>query len=379
VASGAVLLGATYGLVAASLPAVSGYSKAAQAKLNEDCKQAAQPVKSPTPSACQKAYQAAAGLAADAERDRTLHNLLLYSLLGLGVVGVASAGLGWLVAGRVLKPVRAITAAARRASEHQLGERLALTGPDDELKELADTFDQMLDRLDAAFAHQRRFVADASHELRTPLTVMQTAIDVTMAKGSRSDEQVEVMVAKVRRSIDQARSLIDSLLTLATSRAELINREEVDLATIAEDYIETVGPALAEHNVRADSRLRPAEATGDPVLLQRMVGNLVDNAVRHNRPDGWLRITTSRTGQTAQLSLVNTGPLVPADQVPLLFQPFWRMEERTSNLEGVGLGLAIVKSIAAAHGGTVNARSRPEGGLEITVSLPAVLPGLARH
>jgi signal transduction histidine kinase len=390
VASGAVLLGITYGLVAASLPvraAVSTSSKAAQTALDQACKEhpqsgkssavsGKQPLPEPSPLACEKAYQAGANRAANAQRDRTLHDLLLYSLLGLGAVGVASAGLGWVVAGRVLNPVRAITAAARRASEHQLGERLALAGPDDELKELADTFDQMLDRLDAAFASQRRFVADASHELRTPLTVMQTAIDVTMAKPARSAEQLEAMAAKLRRSIAQARSLIDSLLTLATSQTELTNREPVDLATVAEDYIDTVGPAIVEHHLRAETELGPAETLGDAVLLERMVANLVDNAVRHNRPDGWLRISTSRDGHTVRLNVINTGPLIPADQVPFLFQPFWRMEERTSNLEGVGLGMAIVKSIAAAHGGTVDACSRPEGGLEITVWMPAAAPGL---
>jgi signal transduction histidine kinase len=381
-ASGVVLLAVTYGLVASSLPVPKGntnFNKTVEAQLNLECKQAAsqpslgkQQSTGPTPQACQQAYAAGATDAAVTQRNRTLHNLLVFSLVALGVVGLASAGLGWLMAGRALKPVRAITAAARKASEHQLGERVALSGPEDELKELADTFDQMLDRLDAAFASQRRFVSDASHELRTPLTVMQTAIDVTLAKPHRSAEQLEAMAAKVQRSIEQARSLIDALLTLATSRAEPISREPVDLATVAEDYLDTVSHAAAGRHLWVDADLEPAVTLGDRLLLERMVGNLVDNAIRHNHPEGCLRVRTESSGDAVRVQVVNTGPVIPADVVPSLFDPFRRMEERTSNLEGVGLGLAIVKSIASAHGGTVDANARRAGGLEVTVSLPGL-------
>jgi signal transduction histidine kinase len=381
-ASGVVLLAVTYGLLASSLPVPKGttsFSKTLEAQLNLECKQAQQPLvgKEPptaaTPQACQQAYAAGAIDAARAQRDRTLHNLLVFSLVALGVLGLVSAGMGWLVAGRVLNPVRTITAAARRASEHQLGDRVALSGPDDELKELADTFDQMLDRLDAAFASQRRFVSDASHELRTPLTIMQTAIDVTLAKPHRSAEQLEGMAAKVQRSIQQARSLIDALLTLASSRAEPMNQEPVDLATVAEDYLDTVRPAIIERRLTVEADLEPAVTLGDRLLLERMVGNLVDNAIRHNCQEGCLQVCTGTGEDAVRVEVINSGPVIPAEVVPSLFEPFRRMEERTSSLEGVGLGLAIVKSIVSAHGGSVDARAQRAGGLDVTVSLPGVV------
>jgi signal transduction histidine kinase len=283
---------------------------------------------------------------------------------------MVSGGLGWVMAGRVLRPVSSITAAARRASEQHLGERLALTGPKDELKELADTFDEMLERLDAAFAVQRRFVADASHELRTPLTVMRTAIEVTMAKPARTPQQLEAMAAKVARSAAQAEALIEALLTLAASEQAPASPELVDLAAAAEDAVEDAGPAARELGLHVDTDLAAAPACGSRLLLERMVGNLVDNAVRHNIRGGWVSIRTGAGGGRARFEIANSGPVIPGELVPALFEPFRRVEERTSVRDGAGLGLAIVRSIGAAHGASVEAHSLPAGGLRIVVTLP---------
>jgi len=283
---------------------------------------------------------------------------------------VASGGLGWFMSGRVLRPERVITETARRASEQHLGERLALTGARDELKELADTFDDMLERLDGAFATQRRFVANASHELRTPLTVMRTAIDVTLAKPSPTTSQLTGMAVRVRRSIDRAETMIEALLTLAVSDQGKLSTEFTDLATWAEDAIDAAGPEISRLDLRIDTELEPAETTGDPQLLERMISNLVDNAVHHNEPGGWIRLRTGSNAAAVYLQIANSGPFIPDDAVPSLFEPFRRMQARTGVRDGVGLGLSIARSVGAAHGATVTARSQPAGGLDISVMIP---------
>jgi len=385
-AAGAALLALTYGLVASSLPQAASYGNPSQihkiAKLEAACKASAvsstktgvpAPGKKPQPVGispiCKRAFAAGASLGASSQRDQALHNLLLYSLVGLGAMSIASGWLGWLVAGRVLRPVSAITEAARRSSERHLGERLNLRGPDDELKELADTFDAMLDRLDAAFTGQRRFIADASHELRTPLTVMRTAIDVTLSKPTRTADQLEAMAIKLRRSVDQAERLIDALLTLAMSDGTVGTREFVDLATAAEDALELARPEIARLDLQLEADLQPAETNGDRDLLERLVGNLVDNAVRHNRAAGEISVRTGNDDGHPYIEVTNSGPMIPAELVPSLFEPFHRLEERTSVSGGVGLGLAIVKSISAVHGATLNARPLPNGGLSVSVVL----------
>jgi signal transduction histidine kinase len=393
-AGGSALLGLTYGLVASSLPAHPSSTRRpvlSQQEFNQLCKHAPptpsktgkipQPSPDPAPTVaadpnkvadlCQQAAAAGYSAGSSSQRDRALHSLLLFSLIGLGVMTLASGGAGWVVSGRVLRPVRAITEAARRASEQHLGERLALTGARDELRELADTFDDMLERLDQAFVAQRRFVANASHELRTPLTIMRTAIDVTLAKPSRTPDQLEAMAVRVRRSTDRAESMIDALLTLAISDQGPASNELFDLATAAEDALDVAAPGIGQLSLRVDSSLDPAETTGDPYLLERMIGNLVDNAVRHNEPGGWIRLRTGAGDGSVFLQIANSGPHVPDEAVPTLFEPFRRIEGRTATRDGVGLGLSIVKSIVAAHGGTVVASSQPEGGLDVRVALPA--------
>src|SRR5580693_4379978 len=364
-AAGSALLGLTYGLVASSLPtqppAGDTVSNQELSTLIHECKATSYvvkgnhliPVKTPLLPACKQeeaAYNAgtAAGLAA--QRQNALSKLLSFSLVGLAVMTVASAALGWFMSGRVLRPVRVITQTARRASEQHLGERLALTGARDELKELADTFDGMLERLDAAFTTQRRFVANASHELRTPLTVMRTAIDVTLAKPSPTAR----------------------LLTLAVSDQGKLSTEFTDLATWAEDAIDAAAPEIERLDLRVDALLDPAETTGDPQLLERMIWNLVDNAVRHNEPGGWIRLRTGSSDAAVHVAIANSGPFVPDDLVLTLFEPFRRMEARTGVRDGVGLGLSIARSVVAAHRATVTARSQPAGGLDISVVIPRV-------
>jgi signal transduction histidine kinase len=318
---------------------------------------------------CKKLFQEGAAAATTSQRDHTMHELEVYSLLGLALLTLASAGLGWLIAGRVLRPVHEITEAAQRASERHLGERLNLQGPEDELKELADTFDAMLDRLDLAFAAQRQFVANASHELRTPLTSMRTAIDVALAKPARTTDQLEAMAERVRRSIDRAEAVIDALLTLAVSNQGVDVVEPLDLATAAEDALDGVRDAARDAGLEMESDLAPAEVTGSRVLLDRLVGNLVQNAVDHNVPQGWVRLRTWTSNGQAFLEVANSGSVVPPDLVPHLFEPFRRADVRTVS-RGVGLGLSIVESVAQAHDADVSAQARVGGGLVVTLTVP---------
>ena len=371
--AGSVLLGLTYGLVAGSLRTESPQKISPEnARILQTCNES--PPQQFDPSfkeQCAKAYAIGAQAGSQSQREQALDNLLLFSLLGLVVMTLLSGGLGWIVSGRVLRPVRAITETAKRASEQHLGERLALAGPKDELKELADTFDDMLERLDSAFASQKRFVANASHELRTPLTVMRTAIDVTLAKQSRTPEQLEAMAVKVRRSIDRAEEMIDGLLTLAVSDRGRSGHEQVDLATATDDALDTAAAAIKELGLRVDVALEAAETDGDKFLLDRMIANLVDNAARHNHPDGWISVRTGVNNESALFEVANSGPFVPEDAIRSLFEPFGRAEARVNPQKGAGLGLSIVDSIANAHNATVDVRSQPEGGLKVRILLPA--------
>jgi signal transduction histidine kinase len=325
---------------------------------------------------CQNAYAEGLIQGAKSQRDVTLNQLLRYSLTTLGAVTLLAAIGGWIVAGRVLRPVHRITAAARDASEHHLTARLALTGPRDELRELADTFDAMLDRLQTAFEGQRRFIANASHELRTPLTVMRATVDVVLAKPAPTPAELVDMGQDVRTAVDHAEALIEALLTLARSDRGLAQREPVDLATVIEDAVDAAGarPGAAHPagTRRLHTSLAPAPTTGDPILLERLAANLYDNAMRYNVPDGDVWLSTAAIGGRAVLTVGNTGPVIAPETVPGWFEPFRRPRERTGD-GGFGLGLAIVASIAAAHGGEAAAGPLPGGGLTVTVSLPGPL------
>ena len=303
------------------------------------------------------------------QRDVTLSHLLQYSLITLAVVIALAAILGWIVAGRALRPVHRITAAARAASERNLSARVALRGPRDELQELAETFDEMLDRLQAAFEGQQRFIANASHELRTPLAVMRATVDVVLDNPDSTPDELRGMAADIRTSVDHAEHLIGALLILAGNERGLTVREEVDLATAAEDVLDAAG--LRDRQVHAE--LEPAVVSGDPVLIERLVANLVDNAALYNTAGGDIWVTTGTAAGESQLTVANTGPPIsPADTVRI-FQPFQRLNERASH-EGFGLGLTIVASIASIHGGTAVAHPRDDGGLSITVALPWAAP-----
>jgi signal transduction histidine kinase len=306
------------------------------------------------------------------QRDLTLSHLLEYSLITLGAVIALAAILGWIISGRTLRPVHRITAAARAASEHNLSARVALGGPRDELRELAETFDDMLGRLQAAFESQRQFIANASHELRTPLAVMRTTVDVVVDNLGSTPEDLRGMAADIRVAVDHAEDLIGALLVLARSERGLTVHEEVDLATVAEDVID--GTNLADRRVHAT--LEPAVVSGDPVLAERLAANLVDNAVRYNAAGGDIWISTHTASGSSQLIVTNTGPVISPADVDRIFEPFQRLSDRTSH-DGFGLGLAIVASIAAIHGGTVTAQPRSNGGLSVTVAIPSAAPAQA--
>jgi len=305
-----------------------------------------------------------------AQRGTDRRQFLVYSLVGLGLTTVVAGVLGWAVSGRILRPLRSITEAARVASQENLDQRLALAGPADELKEFADTFDAMLARLDAAFASQRRFVANASHELRTPLTEMRALIDVTLAKPARSAGQLESAVAGVRGAVDKSEKLLEALLTLARSDRGLGATQVVDLPTTVEDAVDLLAPAARARGVRIDAALQDAQVTGDRVLLERLVTNLLDNAVRYNIPGGWVRAATERGADGVRLKVTNSGQPIPADQVSELFEPFRRLSLRSGSETGSGLGLSIAQSVATTHGGRLSAQARPDGGLEIELTIP---------
>lgn len=381
-AAGSSLLALTYALLASRLPTTSAQPAV---RVPAICNQpttnvsktggatkasgptAPQPVKLPQ---CAAAFAAGARAGSQAQRDNTLNSLLIASLIGLGVIALASGALGWFISGRALRPIRAITEAAQRASELHLGERLALEGPQDELKELADTFDEMLGRLDEAFASQERFVANAAHELLTPLTAMRTSIEVTLSKPSRTPEQLEAMAQKVRRSIERSENTIASLLTLAKSGRAPATQESVDLATAAEYALDAATPSIARLGLTVNATLEPAPTTGAAALLERMIANLVDNAVRHNNQDGWITVHTGEHDDTALFEISNSGPYVPEQTIQSLFAPFGRADQRLNPVDGVGLGLSIANAIGIAHGASVVARSRPGGGLNVSVTLP---------
>lgn len=301
------------------------------------------------------------------QRENALHQLINQSLIALAVVTVVAAVLGWLVAGRALRPLRDITATARRLSTQNLGERINLRGPDDELKELADTFDGMLDRLAGAFNAQRQFVANASHELRTPLTVQRAAIDVALDDPAPTIESMRTMALRLRDATDRNEHLIASLLTLARSQAGIERFDDLDLAGVVRAAIATT----ATSGVTINQSLAPASLWGDRGLLERLVGNLLDNAIRHNVQDGWILVETASDGQYATLRVANSGPTVPSERVDELFVPFHRMAGDRGR-EGYGLGLSIVAAVVDAHHGSRVARALPGGGLEVTVVLPAL-------
>jgi signal transduction histidine kinase len=363
---GAALVLITYVLVANTLrgTATNRLPPGVQHSLAR-CLQAAQRGGADVMQKCAAVYAYGVQAGAAAQRATTLAHLLTYSLLGLAGAMLLAAVAGWIAAGRILRPVHRLTAAARAASEQNLSQRIALQGPRDELHELADTFDTMLERLDRAFASQRQFIANASHELRTPLTVMRTAMDVVLAKPEPAREELMSMTAEVRQAAGHSERLIEALLVLARNDQARALTDPLDLAVVAEDALE----GRTATGITTTATLGEAPVTGDQVLLERLIANLLDNAERYNIAGGTVTISTTTDSGASLVRVVNTGPVVPPDQVERLFLPFTRLDDRTRH-DGFGLGLTLVSSIAAVHGGTVHATAVPAGGLNVTVRLP---------
>lgn len=299
--------------------------------------------------------------------------LLVVSVIVLAVMAVVSILIGRFLAGRVLRPLRMITAATRRVSAENLHERLAVTGPADEVKDLADTIDDLLGRLETSFAAQRRFVANASHELRTPLTTMRASLDVAMAKPEPAPPQTVVLAGRVRTELDRIDRLLDGFLLLARSQhGALTDRVRISLGSLAGEALTARATDIAAMNLTIDDQLSDlAQTDGSSTLLARMVQNLIDNAVVHNSDGGWIRIATAADVETARLVVETGGPVLDPEQVARLAQPFERLAaDRTRSDDGSGLGLSIVSAIADAHGGYLDLAVRPEGGLRVTVALP---------
>jgi signal transduction histidine kinase len=300
-----------------------------------------------------------------------LHQLLLDSGIALAIMAVASIWLGWLVAGRALGPLRTITNAARDISASNLHRRLALSGPDDEVKQLANTFDNLLERLEASFDAQRQFVANASHELRTPLTLERTLVEVALADPDATVETLRATCERVLAAGEQQEHLIEALLTLSRSQRGLDHHELFDLGVVAANVLETRSRDAEPAGVRIDSALEPARASGDPRLGERLVANLVENAARHNLAGGRVQVATGIRGGRSFLTVANTGPLVSADDLDRLYQPFQRCNgARNGDVKGFGLGLSIVQAIALAHGASLATRAQADGGLNVEVTFP---------
>jgi signal transduction histidine kinase len=387
VASGALVLGITYGLVdratkddpvTFSLPGEGGIAlSGSQSAGNPANSTPASTVdgSAAAPSLPTPADLAALGAKQHADR---MHELLVQSGIALGVMTVGSIALGWVVAGRVLRPLRTITAAARDISATNLHARLALTGPDDELKELGDTFDDLLARLERSFEAQRRFVANASHELRTPLARQRTVAEVAIDDPEATVGSLRAAHERVLAAGAQQERLIDALLTLARGQTGSDRFEEFDLAALASRVAHDSHAGMKERGVELHVELAPAAAAGDQRLVERLITNLVDNAVRYNQRGGSVDISTGTRAGQAHLSVCNTGPVVPADALDRLFQPFERLDsERSSRGDGLGLGLSIVQAIAEAHRATLTAQAQSEGGLAVAVTFP--VPNVMRQ
>jgi signal transduction histidine kinase len=368
--AGLLLLGVTYALISQQLPRGPEVMSDAPTSGNGN-------PSSPQPLKQQLAEdeQALKQQVAEDTRQDALSALLTQGGIALAVVGAAAIALGWLLAARLLQPLQRMTETARRiadapAADRGLHERIALDGPHDELRRLADTFDTMLERLDHAFDGQRRFIANASHELRTPLALNRALLEVAVHRKATSPEVRQLGETLLEINLRHER-LLGGLLLLARSEPEVADGSYVDLADIVEHVVAQLPPSA----VTVQAAPQEAPTTGDPILLERLVQNLVDNAVRHNLPNGgWARITSDTTpdGQ-AVVQVSNTGPVIPSYEIPSLFEPFRRLggERLSATSQGAGLGLSIVRAVARAHDGNVQAEPRDGGGLVITVTLPA--------
>jgi signal transduction histidine kinase len=309
--------------------------------------------------------------AVQAAVNATIRDKEIIGAIALPVVVLLAIVGGWLVAGRLLRPLRTITATARDISASNLNRRLDLGSRDDEFAELGETLDDLFGRLEASFESQRHFVANASHELRTPLTAERTLLQVALADPGATAPALRSACEQVLALGDQQERLIEALLTLATSEGGIEQWEPFDLAAVAWHVVTVRREEAGRHGVRIETRLAKAPTAGDPRLAESLVANLVDNAIRHNSEGGLAEISTAAAGGQVTLRVLNTGPVIAPELLGRLFQPFGRADgERIRHTGGHGLGLAIVQAIARAHGATLTPRARPEGGLDIEVTFP---------
>jgi signal transduction histidine kinase len=310
------------------------------------------------------------GVQQEIRRD-ALDRLLLGTSIALLGLLVAAMLFGWIMAGRVLAPIQRLTVAARRISESSLHERIGLSGPQDELRELADTLDEMISRLEQAFHSQRRFAADVSHELRTPVAIIRAEADVAIADDAASDRE-KALGRRVRDAADRCERLIDSLLALSRGESSLQAHDTIDLAEIAGDVLGARTTAADRAGVSLDLDLQTAEVEGDRWLLERLVANLVDNGIAYNVRDGWLRVSVHRQNGHSVVTVANSGPSLSPEAAHRLFEPFHRGSSNGASMPaGFGLGLTIVRAVTHAHGGEVGLQAREGGGLEVTVELPS--------
>ncbi len=307
------------------------------------------------------------------QRISDLHQLVIESSIALAIMAIIAGALGWVVAGRVLAPLRTMTTATRHMSEVSLHERLAMEGPRDELRQLADTIDGLLGRLEGAFDAQRRFVANASHELRTPLTTARALLEMVLSDPRATLDTYRTTCRQVLEESAQQEQLIDALLALAHGQRGIDAREPIDLAAVASHVVEAHEGQAAARGVDLELSTEPASLSGERRLIERLVSNLVDNAICHNTPGGSARIAVRGNGDGVNLAVANTGPLVPAEEIDRLLQPFQRLAgDRARHGEGLGLGLSIVEAIVNAHDAVLGIRPGERGGLEIVVRFARV-------
>ena len=329
------------------------------------------------------AHQAAQALAQHAS---DLHHLLIWSAVALLIMAAVSIALGYYIAGKVLKPLRTITSTARAISARNLGERLALDGPDDEFKALGDTLDDLLARLQTAFEAQQHFVANASHELRSPLALEQTLLQVALADPDGSNADLRATCEKVLAASKRQQGLIEALLILAASERGLDHLEPIDLAELVDSVLLAAPPEAEEGEIEITAAIESAPTSGNPALVERLIANLIDNAIRYNHRGGHVHVQTSTTADgNAQLIVTNTGPEIPPAEIERLFRPFERLKggRAKHNTGGYGLGLSIVQAIATAHHAQLTAQPRHDGGLQVQLSFPATAttahPTAGRH
>ncbi len=348
---GALLLALSYLLVGRVIAALPQFPPGTQVQVGDEVMDAS---------------QAAAQIAAQGRQ-----TVLLVGLIAFPLQVLAGALLSWVLIGRTLRPLATLTRATRALSESSLDQRIHLAGPRDEVAQLADTFDDMLARLQAAFEAERRFVANASHELRTPLAVIRTEVDVTLADSSSDVEDLRRMGLIVLEATDRADRLLTSLLVLARTQARGVSAQQpVDLRELVGPALRAVDSERAEKDIEVSVDGGPAVVQGDPALLDRLVGNLVENAVRHNVNGGWVRIRTGASGAAGVLEVASSGALIDPETVTELFEPFRQGRRARTAHGGSGLGLSIVRAVVAAHGGSVGAAPIQDGGLRVRVSLP---------